>query len=142
MRAVFAIALSCLLLPFAFAEEERTPVGNWTIETFRTDSSFKGWAQVLPSDDGGKSYPVVLITEDKCCGGNYARVKQSSTMTITDGEMFVESEIEEFLIRDEPVEATYYPDDFYLRWENEATLEGSLNTYTDVVWKRTQNAIS
>ena len=142
MRAILGFLLFSLTGLSAFAESEQSPVGNWTIELVSPYGDFKGWAQVQPSKAGGETYPVELISEDRCCGGNYARVKQSSVMTIDGGDIYVDSEIEEFLIREEPVEATFYPDDFNLEWDNEGTLTGVLNGSTRVEWKRTQNAIS
>ncbi|MEM1088604.1 MAG: hypothetical protein AAGH90_12835 [Pseudomonadota bacterium] len=142
MRSLIVILVSALLGQPAIAHQDFSPVGSWTIQLVTPDGDFKGWAQVKPSQDGGETYPVELITEDRCCGGNYARVKQASIMTIDGGDIYVDSEIEEFLIREEPVKATFYPDDFDLEWENEATLTGLLNGSTRVEWKRTQNAIS
>ena len=144
--AVMCLAALCLMSGTAFAQDEESELtindiaGNWIIEVIdRPDDNFKGSA-VIPraKDEAAKSIMAETITEDKCCGGkNHARVLQDSRITISeDGEIVVTSDIREYLLKIEGVDARYYPDDFELRQTDEDTLIGTANGWTPVIWRR------
>ena len=111
--------------------------GQWKIEVIgNPNSSFKGSARIPYAD--GRSVIAEVIAEDKCCRGlNHARVLQESLITIEDdGKITVTSEIKEYLLLIEGVEAEYFPDDFELKQVDRDTLIGRLNGGTAVRWVR------
>jgi len=115
--------------------------GNWRIERVnRPNDPFNGEATIPPGK--GDSIEIELITEDRCCGGNYARVLQKSQLTIEDGNITVSSEIVKYLIREEIIEMGYSPDDFELRRVDKDTLLGTMNGYASVRWVRGDLEIS
>ena len=115
--------------------------GHWRIEVIdRPDSAFKGEA-TIPLQRGDR-VEIELITEDRCCGGNYARVLMRSQLILNEGRMDVYSQIERYLIREEPNPASYSPDNFALRRVSKNVLEGKLNGYVPVRWIRGEAEIS
>lgn len=141
---IIAFALSVMSAAPSFAQDAINPTeitindiaGKWRIEVIdRPYSTFKGSA-VIPAAEG-HFVVAQVITEDKCCGGkNHARVLQDSDITIEDGVIEVDSTIIKYLLREESVAMTYYPDDFELRWQDQDTLIGTANGYTRVRWVR------
>ena len=117
--------------------------GQWEIEVIdRPDHAFRGTATIPRIKGDSKRVVAETITEDKCCGGNHARVLQDSLVTIEDGEITVDSTIVRYLLRIEPVPMGYSPDDFALRWADENTLIGTANGYLPVRWIRGEVNIS
>ena len=151
IRACLAIVFSVLMSSAVFGQASRADLtindiaGHWRIEVIdRTNHAFKGTAMIprAAQDKAGKSVLAETITEDKCCNGNHARVLQDSLITIEDGDIRVESKIVKYLLRIEPVEASYSPDDFRLTWVDANTLVGTANGYLRVRWVRDELNIS
>ena len=151
IRACLAIVFSMLLGSAVFGQESAPDLtvneiaGHWRIEVIdRPNHSFKGTA-IIPrvmNEEADKSVLAETITEDKCCNGNHARVLQDSQITIEDREIIVESKIVKYLLRVEPVKASYSPDDFRLTRLNANTLVGTANGYLPVRWVRDELNIS
>ena len=115
--------------------------GYWRIEVIdRPDDTFKGEA-TIPRGSGDQVV-IELIAEDQCCGGNHARALQRSTLTVEGQDIYVESEIVEFLLKIEATSAQYYADDFELRRVSKDVLEGRANGFTRVRWIRGEPEIS
>ena len=151
IRFVFGLLLSLLIGVSAFAQDasDRSGLtindlaGHWEIEVIdRPDHAFKGTATIPYTKGDSKRGVAETITEDKCCGGNHARVLQDSLVTIEDGEITVDSTIVRYLLRIEPVAMGYSPDDFALKWADENTLIGTANGYLPVRWIRGEVNIS
>lgn len=151
MRIIFSLTLAILLVSgTTFAKDKNANdalaindiAGKWRIEVIdRPDSTFKGSA-LIPN---AKGYSVIAetITEDKCCNGrNHARVLQDSLITISDGQIDVESTIVKYLLREEEVHLTYYADDFSLRQLDHNTLVGTANGSLRVRWVRHEDFVS
>lgn len=139
--AATAFLFACLNLP-AFADDFDL-TGKWTIQIVdNPDDPFRGSITIekddseLP-DSAIKKYKGTLITEDRCCDGNYSKVQQISRIGLIDGRVMVRSEIEKFLIQDEPNPGpTYSADSFDLQVQDDGTLLGTLNNWTEVRWVR------
>ena len=119
--------------------------GEWEIEVIdRAFDAFKGSATVprVKDADGGKTVMAETITEDKCCGGNHARVLQESRITIEGDEIIVDSEIVKYLKKIERVPARYSADSFRLKWEGPNLLVGTANGSLPVRWVRGELNIS
>lgn len=136
-RLLFAIIGFCLATAPASAEISKDLIGVWSISVDGVDDAdYSGVASVGWSAEAD-DFTITLIMEDECCGGNYAKVKQKSTAQEYGEFILILSEIEEFLIRDEPNPGTRYnPDDFRLEWVDQDTLKGINTGGVPVIWKR------
>ena len=137
MKWIVAVILLVFSAAWAQADEAYDLVGHWNIVVVDApESGFSGEITVSSTDDPGR-FSGILVTEDSCCDGNYARALQRSEISILGDYVVVLSKIEEFLVLEEPNPGPeYIPDNFDLRWETENSLIGTVNGYTIVRWTR------
>lgn len=125
------------------AAEDLDLSGRWTIEIVDAakDEAFSGTAVITATDDASV-FKAVLITEDRCCGGNYSKVQQRSKITVFEGGIEVWSQIEKFIIQDDPNPGgPYSEDDFSLKAQADGTLLGKMNGWTQVRWVRSNDGM-
>lgn len=137
------IAVSFVLLVFAafpaLAQEADDLLGGWRIISVdERDSDYSGEILITATDEPGV-YKGELIMQDSCCGGNFARVKQSSMIRVINGQIFVWSKIEAFLEQKDVTPGTrYVADNFRMNWESETSLIGVSAGGFAVRWIRTE----
>lgn len=144
MLARFCLSLFALLFLSmqAQAEVSQDFAGQWRITVANDeDATFSGTAQVFYNPET-EDFEITLIMQDACCGGNFARVRQSSTATDYNGRILIRSEIEEFLEKREPNPGVeYVADDFLLGWETPDRLTGMSSGGLPVIWTRASSGL-
>ena len=123
--------------------EDLNLTGHWTIVIVDAaeDETFSGTAVITATDDANL-FKAVLITEDRCCGGNHSKVQQKSQIIVFEDGIEVWSQIEKFIIQDDPNPGgPYTKDDFYLIAQEDGTLLGKMNGWTQVRWVRANDGM-
>ena len=136
------VCVSALVWPPAMAETLNL-AGHWTIEVVdaEADETFSGTVVITATDDSAV-FDAVLITEDSCCNGNYSKVQQKSEIIVFEREIEVTSQIETFIIQNDPNPGgPYTEDDFNLKAQDDGALLGLMNGWKRVRWVRANDGM-